>query len=140
MIDYRKRLVEVDEVLKHMSKIDFEKIPENIRNIIKKIKDPDYIWVYDCNKGLCEQGLSRDTIIILSYLNMEYMLDDNQKQLMKEIHEFNEMKSLKVEESQKLELKFEPQKEEMTALINTEEDLSFFAKVIKKIKSIFNKK
>lgn len=79
MVDYNKRLVEVDEVLNYLSDEDLEKIPEEIRNLIKENKDKDYVWQYDETKPLKEQGLNRDTIAFLSYLNMEYLLNEEQK-------------------------------------------------------------
>ena len=79
MIDYNKRLVEVDEILNYLSEEDFLKIPEDVRNTIKENMDKQYVWKYDETKNLKEQNLNRDTIIILSYLNMEYLLNDEQK-------------------------------------------------------------
>ena len=38
MIDYKKRFVEVDEVLSNMNYNDLSKIPESIRNFIKNEK------------------------------------------------------------------------------------------------------
>ena len=92
MIDYNKRLVEVDEVLKYLSEEDLSKIPEDIRQLIKDNKDKEYVWKYDDTKPLKDQNLNRDTIAFLSYLNMEYLLNEEQKQLMEEIHENNEKK------------------------------------------------
>ena len=48
---------------------------------------------FDETKELKDQNLSRDTIIILSHLNMEYLLNEEQKKLMEQIHEFNEKKT-----------------------------------------------
>ena len=92
MIDYNKRLVEVDEVLKYLSEEDLSKIPKDIRQLIKDNKDKEYEWEYDDTKPLKDQNLNRDTIAFLSYLNMEYLLNEEQKQLMQEIHEYNEKK------------------------------------------------
>ena len=92
MIDYSKRLAEVDEILNYLSKNDLSKIPEDVRQAIKDNKDKEYIWKFDTSKPLKEQKLSRDTIAILSYLNMEYLLNDEQKELMEKIHEENEKK------------------------------------------------
>ena len=92
MVDYNKRLVEVDEILNYLSEEDLLKIPEEVRNTIKENKDKEYFWKYDETKPLKEQDVSRDTIIILSYLNMEYLLNEEQKQLMQKIHELNEKK------------------------------------------------
>ena len=69
MIDYNKRLVEVDEILSYLSEEELLRIPEDVRKIIKENKDKDYIWKFDETKELKDQGLSRDTIIILSYFN-----------------------------------------------------------------------
>lgn len=92
MVDYEKRLVEVDEVLNYLSEENLNKIPEDIRNLIKENKDKNYTWKFDTTKDLKDQNLSKDTIIILSYLNMEYLLNDEQKKLMEKIYEFNEKK------------------------------------------------
>lgn len=92
MSDYNKRLVEVDEILKYLSKEDLEKIPQDIRKLIKENKDINYIWHYDETKSLKEQGLNRDTIAFLSYLNMEYLLDEKQKSFIEQLHRLNEQK------------------------------------------------
>lgn len=92
MIEYNKRLVEVDEILSYLSTEDLLKIPEDVRQLIKFNKSKDYVWKYDETKKLKDQKLNRDTIAFLSYLNMEYLLNEDQKQLMKQIHQFNEKK------------------------------------------------
>lgn len=92
MVDYYKRLVEVDEILNYLSEEDLKHIPEDIRDAIKENKDKEYTWEYDETKALKDQDVSRDTIAILSYLNMEYLLNDEQKRIMEEIHELNEKK------------------------------------------------
>lgn len=89
-MEYEKCLVEVDEVLNHLSKEDLNKIPEDILKGIKEHKDKEYTWKYDESKGLKEQKFDRNTIAILSYINMEYLLSKEQKDLMEKIHELNE--------------------------------------------------
>ena len=91
-MDYSKVLVEVDQVLQFLSKEDLSKIPEDVKAEIRKNKNRHYNWKYDKTKSLKEQNLSRDAIILLSYLNMEYLLDEEQKELMQQIHEFNDRK------------------------------------------------
>ena len=76
MIDYNKRLVEVDEILNYLAQDDLMKIPEKVRNAIKENKDKEYFWKYDESKALKDQEVSRDTIAFLSYLNMEYLLNE----------------------------------------------------------------
>ena len=92
MFDYNKRLVEVDEILNYLSEEELVKIPEEVRNCIKENKHKEYQWHYDETKSLKDQNVSRDTIVILSYLNMEYLLNEEEKQLMQQIHELNEKK------------------------------------------------
>lgn len=92
-MDYKKCLVELDEVLEHLVEDELEKIPIEIRKAIKQEKDKQYVWKYDESKTLNEQNLNRKTIILLSYLNMQYLLNDKQKKIMEELHEFNERKN-----------------------------------------------
>lgn len=89
-MEYEKGLVEVDEVLNHLSKEELNKIPEDVLKGIKKHKDKEYMWKYDESKRLEEQRFDRNTIVILSYINMEYLLSKEQKDLMEKIHELNE--------------------------------------------------
>lgn len=89
-MEFEKCLVEVDEVLNHLSKEELNKIPEDVLKGIKKHKDKEYMWKYDESKRLEEQRFDRNTIVILSYINMEYLLSKEQKDLMEKIHELNE--------------------------------------------------
>ena len=104
MIDYKKRFVEVDEIIKYLPKKEFSKIPNELIDLIRKNKDSKYIWKYDNNKKLEEQNIHKDTIAILSYINMKYILEDDQKMLMKNLHDYNEMKSEKLKKE-----KFNPE-------------------------------
>ena len=142
MIDYNKRLAEVDEILSYLSEEDLNKIPEDIRQVIKENKDKDYVWNYDESKELKEQGLCRDTIIILSYLNMEYLLNEKQKEIMRQIHEVNErkeeekrIKQYPIEDLFKEKEIKETEKIKENSIIEYKE--SFFTKLINKIKSVF---
>lgn len=90
MIDYDKRLVEVEEVLKYLSKEDYNKISKEFLDIIKQNKDSNYKWRYDTNKKLKDQDLSDDTIAILEFINMEFLLNDEQRDFVNKLHEVNE--------------------------------------------------
>ena len=89
-MEYEKCLVELDEVLNHLDKEFLEKIPDDVRKAITAKKNKEYIWKYDEDKELGAQNLDRKTIVMLSYLNMEYLLNAEQRELMKEIHRENE--------------------------------------------------
>ena len=91
-MEYTKCLVELDEILNYLLLENLEKIPLEIRNSIKEHKDKEYIWKYDETKELKEQKLDRKTIAMLSYLNMEYLLNKEQKEYMQNLHKLNEQK------------------------------------------------
>ena len=148
MIDCNKRLVEVDVVLNHLSDSDYNKIPKEVIQAIKDNMDEEYIWEYDETKELKDQGLSRETIAFLSYINMEYLLNDKQKEYMQNLYQINEQEKLKEEYSNDVkydysnlfkrnhEEKMEPTtKVEEKSLIVYKE--GFFTKLVNKIKSFF---
>ena len=92
MIDFSKRFVEVDEILKYLLEADYNIIPTNVINYIKNNKDKTYTWKYDTSKKLKDQNVSDDTIAILSYLNMEYLLNPEQQEFMRKLHYLNDKK------------------------------------------------
>ena len=93
MDNYNQRLVEVDEVLKHLSQEYYDKIPTELISIIKNNMDSNYTWDYIETKPLSEQKLPKETIAILSYINMEYLLTSVQKEELENIHKKNELKT-----------------------------------------------
>ena len=148
MVDYNKRLVEVDEILNCLSEEEQAKIPRKIRNAIKENKSKNYSWKYDVTKPLKEQDISRDTVAILSYINMEYLLSENQKEIMHQLHALNERKT-KISEEEKCgqedvfkrnEEDSEEQKEEQTRQKTLVEYKTGYASKIKsKIRNFFVK-
>lgn len=91
MEDLNKRLVEVEYILKKLDDEYIKKIPQEIWDYIEENKDKNYIFNYDENKTLVEQNLSIDTISILTYINMEYLLGKEQKKEMIEFLRKDEM-------------------------------------------------
>ena len=148
MKNYNQRLVEVNEVLKNLSKSDYDKLPLDIIQYIQENMDKDYLWTYDKSKSLQEQNLSRDTIIILSFLNMEYLLNEKQKAYIKKIFETNDkIHQEKLKEKYNSDNLFkkktgniEPVEKNITndvALVEYNE--SIFKKIWNKVFSIFKK-
>lgn len=100
---YEKCLVELDEILKYLPNEYLSKIPYEIRKNIKQKKDSNYTWNYDETKELSEQNINRETIIMLAYLNMQFLLNVEEKTVMEQFHKYNEEKV----EKEKLE-KYNP--------------------------------
>ena len=143
-MEYAKCLVELDEILGHLGKEYLDKIPQDVRNGITEKMDKHYNWKYDESKELNEQNIDRKTIAMLSYLNMEYLLDDEQRKLMEEIHKVNEMKakekmrakannSLNRIKEEKIELN-----DENVALVKTTHP-KWYEKILAFVKNAFKK-
>ena len=92
MHEYRKCLTQVDTIIECLEEENKKKIPREIKNGIKFFKDKKYNWNFDQTKPLTEQELDRKTIALLSYINMEYLLSDEQKSVMNEFHKLNKMR------------------------------------------------
>ena len=91
-MEYNKCLVQVYEVLNHLEEEEIAKIPEKVIRTIEKRKDKSFIWNYDESKTLNEQCLDRKSVAILSYINIEYLLNEEEKSYIKKLHEENEEK------------------------------------------------
>lgn len=146
MSKYNERLVEIDVILSYLNEEELEKIPEDVKRYIKENKSTDYIWEYDESKSLEEQDISRETMALLSYLNMRYLLNEQQRKVMEQIHKYNESKleSSKKEKYQKEELfndsnkEQEKESEDITEIVVYKENI--FKKIFSKIKNFFNLK
>ena len=147
-MEYEKCLVELNEVLYHLPTGELSKIPHEIIENIKRKMDKNYVWKYDTSKELKEQNLNRKTIILLSYLNMEFLFNKEQKELMNEFHECNEEK---VEKDKKNKYKtdnlfknntintnYVDNKINNTMLIKVEEE-KWYQKIFKFIKKLIRK-
>lgn len=98
MIDLDKRLTEVDQVLRQLTQAERKKIPEEIYRYIDENKDENYDFKYDITLPLNEQKLHRDTIKILSYININFLLNSEQAAFLEEMHIQNEKKIVLAEQ------------------------------------------
>lgn len=85
MVDVNKRLVEVETILEKLDTNYKNKIPNELWEYIKQNKDKNYSFYYDENNSLINQKLNTDTVALLTYINMEYLLNANQKKDIKQI-------------------------------------------------------
>ena len=137
-MEYTKCLVQLDEVLKYLSIEDLEKIPFEIRNSIKQQKDKEYIWKYDKRNALKEQELDRKTVALLSYLNMEYLLNPEQKEYMETIHKINEQKIEKEKQKQD-RYNYDNLFNNKTSTVIQEENISENVSILEYKESLFKK-
>ena len=86
-MELSKGLVEVEEVLKYLVEDERRKIPKEVFDFIAKNKDNTYQWKIDKSKKLQDQNLSDEAAAILAYINMKYLLNSAQKELMEKFYE-----------------------------------------------------
>ncbi len=142
MEEINKRLAEVDYILKKLDNKYINKIPQEVWDYITENKDKNYVFEYDNDKILSEQNLNIDTISILTYINMEYLLEEKERRELLELLKKDDM----VAEQQKKE-KYNPEdlfknkKEEPKKPISLievkiekwyEKLFSFFRKILRK--------
>lgn len=138
MEEIDKRLVEVEYILKRLDNKYINKIPQEVWDYINENKDKNYIFKYDENKTLIEQNLSIDTISILTYINMEYLLEEEAKKelvtLLKNDEMIAEQKKKKKYNSNDLFKNRKPEQKEQFSLVEKkiekwyEKLFSFFRK------------
>ena len=91
MKEINKRLVEVEYILRKLDDEYINKIPQEVWDYINKNKDKNYVFEYDNDKILSEQNLNIDTISILTYINMEYLLEEKERRELLELLKKDDM-------------------------------------------------
>lgn len=145
MVDtqYMKSCTEVLDILKHISKQDYNKIPSEVIEALEEDKDSQYNFSYDVNKTLDEQNVSKQAKTIIGIFFRDYWATPEQR---KNIINIQNIKRQEIDdEKRKLynpEKIFENNKynsEDNSSLIEIKEERTFIQKLIAKIKSLFIK-
>jgi hypothetical protein len=147
VIEYNKRLIEVSVILNHLNKSDYDKIPKEVIDRIEKNKDTEYNWYYDETKDLKDQKVSKDTIAILSYINMKYLLNEEQRKFVEEVFKENQKKIENIKrEKYKPDNIFKNIKEpickeekNISSMIEVKKE-KWYQKIFKLIKNLFKRK
>jgi len=74
-----KAYSEVCEILDILEDEAISKVPKKIIDFFNEEKDKDYKPKIDLSKPLEEQGLMRDTIVLLAILNLNYWCDSEKE-------------------------------------------------------------
>ncbi len=144
MADYYIALAETNAILYHIEKEFIYKIPKEILNIIEKYKAENINFIYDTTKNISEQSIHKETLEILSYLNYNFWLNNEEKIEFNKIYNDNFIKL----ENEKRE-KYNPNEifsRKKAKIVNDEnlpieikEEKSFFEKILNKFKAIIKK-
>lgn len=78
-IEYANAYSEVLEILKYISKEDYEKIPISKIQLFETNQNKDYIFNYNPNKTLKEQNVSKKAKAIIAILFRDYWATNEQK-------------------------------------------------------------
>ena len=82
MKDIDKRLVEAAAILNKLDDRYKRKIPDQFWEFIKNNKNNRYIYYFDEKESI---NIHIDTICILMYVNIRYLMNQQERQKMKEI-------------------------------------------------------
>ena len=152
-IQYANAYTEVLDILKHISKEDYEKIPKSKIKVFEENCNKNYNFTYDENKTLDEQNVSEITKVIISILFRDYWATKEQRYII-----IKKQQEIKDQKQKELMAKFEQNKnisEKDLKKVNVASDLdididyargtnletykeeNIFKRIISKIREIF---
>jgi len=152
-IQYANAYTEVLDILKHISKEDYEKIPKSKIKVFEENSNKNYNFTYDENKTLDEQNVSEITKVIIAILFRDYWATKEQRYII-----IKKQQEIKDQKQKELMAKFEQNKnisEKDLKKVNVASDLdididyargtnletykeeNIFKRIISKIREIF---
>lgn len=143
-IEYANAYSEVLEILKFISKEDYEKIPNSKIELFETNQNKEYIFEYNPNKTLEEQNVSKRAKAIIGLIFRDYWATDEQKdkiirkqnydrQILEEQKKsMYDVENIFKKRSYENDIKENEREKEMLVYKET-----FFRKCINKIKSLF---
>ncbi len=135
---YAKAYTEVLEILKHIPKDEYDRIPKAEIQFYENNCDKNYKYIYDESLDIKDQNISRETNAIIISIYMNYFANEKQKSIINEILKQNTIKSEKEKND-----KYNPNnifKEKLQGNLPIEINNSkenFIKKILNKIKSLF---
>ena len=155
-IQYANAYTEVLDILKYISKEDYEKIPKSKIKVFEENSNKNYSFTYDENKTLDEQNVSEITKAIIAILFRDYWATKEQRYVI-----IKKQQEIKEQKQKELMAKFEQNKkisEKDLKKVNVASDLDldidyellgtnmplykkeegFFEKLVNKIKELLN--
>ena len=155
-IQYANAYTEVLDILKYISKEDYEKIPKSKIKVFEENSKKNYNFTYDENKTLDEQNVSEITKVIIAILFRDYwatkeqryviikkqqeIKDQKQKELMAKFEQnknISEKDLKKVDVASDLDLDIDYKSLGANVQLYKKEE-GFFEKLVNKIKGFFN--
>ena len=104
-IQYANAYTEVLDILKHISKEDYEKIPKSKIKVFEENSNKNYSFTYDKNKTLDEQNVSEIAKAIIAILFRDYWATKEQRYII-----IKKQQEIKDQKQKELMAKFEQNK------------------------------
>lgn len=147
LMDNMIAYAEIDEILNLLEDRYREKVPEKVRNFFKEEKMVDYVPTIDIKIPLIQQNLKRETIVLLSILNLIYWCDtlEEKQEILDELSN-NEKEKQDLLEKYNPDNLFKKRQEEKQEVAHIEElsvveykKPNFIQKILSKIARLFKK-
>lgn len=145
-LEYANAYSEVNEILKRISKEDYEKIPKSKIELFKKCSNPNYKFNYNPNLTLEKQNVSKRAKAIIAILFRDYWATDIQRNKIVKMQK-NEFSRLEMEKEKKYDVNniFNNAKKNKENTTSDNEGIiiykkSFFKRLKEKIKYIIKNK
>ena len=139
---------ETYDIICHLDKNLYDKIPKNFLELIKRNVEPNYKVNIDYSKSINNQELQKDTRVLLSLIYRDYLCSQEEKDklIQNDKIQLNDEKEKKHSFDNLFKGNIEKNKIDNKELYNTETQIikyrksSFFTNVINKLKAFFTRK
>ena len=143
MIDKGIAYAEVFEILSYMNRERVMKIPVEIIELFKVERNKKYISKITPNDFLNPDNLSKDTINILAWLDLEYFCSEEQRKIKEERYKKNELEQEKIKRqiynSDNLFKQKDKSKEYIEEAVVEYKKTNLLVRIFNKIKSLVKK-
>lgn len=143
--DIREAYSEIDIFLSLLTDEQINMIPDTLKELFKREKDPDYIKGIDPSVPIEDQNLKPETLALIAFLNLKYWCtDEEEKERLRKVYSQNQElcdSTLQVGYNPEEMFKDKNQEvnEEETQITEYKKE-TFFKKLFNKITKLFKKK
>ena len=130
---------EVDGVLSALGEEYWDKVPPNLKNLIKKNKDKSNIIKYDMSIPLYKQNISKEALSMIALIHLNYWCENEKEKV--ELNRIFQENAIKNEEEKKNKYSTENifKNKKIQVIGNNEQNITKTTQMIEYKKNIFTK-
>ena len=137
---YAKAYTEVLELLKHIPKEEYNRIPETEIQFYENNCDKNYKFIYDETVELKDQKISKEANAVIIAMYMNYFANEKQKEIIDEVLKQNSInQEIEKKEKYNTENIFKEKNQENLPIQVSEKKENIIKRIINKIKGLFAK-